>query len=176
MGGLSTRQAPSPRAFQWRLQHGLEWLKLWDSYHLLCTFAISQISSWGHFLKFSPTCSFFQISKRILFQASAVKWGTPLWTVARLMVTSEFPMGTRLSTPRSNSPLDLAFTSNSQISPDLTKALLLEPIAAGPQTAFEIGGQWELSAKNPLGSSLPFQDPVFIQIKVFSSDWWKPEV
>lgn len=142
---------------------------------LLCMFTISQISSLGHFLKFSPMCSFFLISKRILFQASAVKWGTQLWTVANLTVTSEFPTGTRLSTLRSNSPLDSGFKNNAQSSPDLTKEPLLEPTAAGPQTALEVGSLQGLSAKNPLGASSPFQDPVFKQIKVLSSDWWKSE-
>lgn len=146
---------------------------------LLCMSAISQISSLGHFLKSSPTCAFFfffQISKGILFQASAVKWGTRLWTVAHLTVTSEFPMGTRLSTRTSKVPFDSRFKNNAEVSPDLTDGLLLEPIAAGPQIAFEVGSRQGLSAKNPLGTSSPFQDPIFKQIKVFSSCWWKPEV
>lgn len=58
-----------------------------------------------------------------------------------------------------------------QSSPDLTEVPLLEPIAAGPQIAFEAGSLQGLSAKNPLGTSSPFQDPVFKQIKVLFSHW-----
>lgn len=117
--GLSTKKGPfSPNFFPvmsptrfWMTQ-ALRLLPL----PLLCMFTISQISSLGHFLKFSPMCSFFLISKRILFQASAVKWGTQLWTVANLTVTSEFPTGTRLSTLISNSPLDSGFKNNAVFS------------------------------------------------------------
>lgn len=116
--GLSTKEGPfSPNFFPvmsptwfWVTQ-ALGLLPL----PLLCTFAISQISSLGHFLKFSRMCSlflFFLISQRILFLASAVKWGTQLWAIVNLTMTSEFPKGTQLSTLISNLPLDSRFKNN----------------------------------------------------------------
>lgn len=108
---------------------------------------------------------------------SAVKWGPQLCTVANLTVTSEFPMGTRLSTLISNSPPP-PLTQNLRITrrlPDLTEVPLWQPRAARPQVAFAVGSLQGLSAKNPL-EPLTFPRPCFKQIKVLSSCWWKPEV
>lgn len=93
---------------------------------------------------------FFLISKRILFQTSAVKWGTQLWTVANLTVTSEFPMGTRLFHPEIQYPPWFRILRIMHRLPDLTEVPLLEPIAAGPQISFEVGSLQGLPAKNPL--------------------------
>lgn len=72
---------------------------------LLCTFAISQISSLGHFLKFSPMCSFFSDFKKDSVSSLSCQMGNPT------VNSSEFDRDIRVSNR------NLAFHPEIQVPP-----------------------------------------------------------
>lgn len=130
------------------------------------------------FPEIQPMSSFFSDFKKDSVSSLSCQMGTPAVNSSKFDCDIRVSNGNPTFHPDIQSPsttLDSEFKKNAQASRPHRGATVAAKSSKTP-SCFCSWQPARTVCQEPLGTCSPFQDPVFKQIKVLSSCWWKPEV